>query len=173
MRFRLPGIFLLGLLLALAGTQDASAQKLEIVLQSSNLLQRAGRALVRGQVDEAAALYEEALGAGVSEWETYKALNNLCVAQYLLEDYEAAIASCKRAIRHRANRWMAYSNLGLALSRLGRYEDALKAFRRGLEVAPRNRRLRHNLEFVEKAYRDGRKEGIRPARTHPRSRGIV
>ncbi len=119
MRFRLPGIFLLGLLLALAGTQDASAQKLEIVLQSSNLLQRAGRALIGGRVDEAAALYEEALGAGVSEWETYKAL------------------------------------------------------RRGLEVAPRNRRLRHNLEFVEKAYRDGRKEGIRPVRTHPRSRGIV
>ncbi len=166
-------MFLLALLLAVAWTTDASAQKSEIVLQPSNLLQRAEDALLRGRIDTAAALYDQALAAGVSEWETYKALNNLCVAQYLLEAYEEAVATCKRAIRNRANRWMAYGNLGLALSRLGRYEEALTAFRRGLEVAPGNRHLRRNLEFVERAYREGRRKGVRPVRGRPRSRGIV
>ncbi len=146
---------------------------MEIVLQPNAVLERADSALLRGRVEDAAALYEQALDGGVAERDRYRALNNLCVAHYLLERYEKAVASCRSAVAHRSNRWLAYNNLGLALTRLGLYEEAIAAFRRGLELAPRSDRLKHNLALTERAYREGRPEDTGPGAKPPPAQGIV
>ncbi|RMD90787.1 MAG: tetratricopeptide repeat protein [Alphaproteobacteria bacterium] len=173
MRLRFSVNWLALLLVAMLWAPGTAAQKLEVVLQPSDILHRAGSALVRGNTEEAAELYSQALKYGVSDRELYKALNNLCAAQYLLEQFDAAAESCRAAIAHRSNRWMAYNNLGLVLFRLGRYEEAIRAFEQGLELAPRSDRLKKNLALTERAYRSGKPGRGAPAPDRARSRGVI
>jgi Flp pilus assembly protein TadD len=69
------------------------------------------------------------------------ALYNHCVVLIALEQYEDAASSCDRALQGdgswgQASPSKAWMNQGLALRRLGRYNEALEAYNRALELEP-------------------------------------
>ncbi|MBG9378734.1 tetratricopeptide repeat protein [Panacibacter sp. DH6] len=53
------------------------------------------------------------------------------------KDYEAAERRYRQAIQHHPDAFISYSNLGLALQKLGKPGDAVEAFRKSIEIADR------------------------------------
>jgi tetratricopeptide (TPR) repeat protein len=67
-------------------------------------------------------------------------LNNLAISYYLNGEYENAVNALSNAVKVRSPKnGIYYNNLGLALCKLGKYDEALDAFRRsGDEAAAYN-----------------------------------
>ncbi|MDY6782733.1 MAG: tetratricopeptide repeat protein [Cyanobacteriota bacterium] len=91
-----------------------------------------------GRSDEALESHERALALAPN----YSlALYNRCVVLIALERYEEAASSCSQALQGDGS-WgqaapsKAWMNRGLALRRLGRYNEALEAYNRAIELEP-------------------------------------
>jgi len=114
-----------GLALLLAGlvglsflAQEAGAQEArqELYFSKPQALSKSENALLRGDAETARQLLARALERGIGQRHLYTAHNNLCVALFMLEEYEEAVANCQAAIKLRSNRWRAYNNLGNAFA---------------------------------------------------------
>ena len=92
--------------------------------------QQGQRALDQGNYVEAAQRFEDPLRKGT--------------AYYLSEDFASALA--KFAMVDTAEGWF---NRGNALAHLERYEEAMEAYRKALELQPELARAQANIEYLE------------------------
>ena len=86
-----------------------------------------------GRLDEAKAGYEKILRV---QPDHFDALHLSGVIQYQRERYADAVKMIKKAIEVNANLAPPYSNLGLALQKLGRPQEALSSYDRALALQP-------------------------------------
>jgi tetratricopeptide (TPR) repeat protein len=63
-------------------------------------------------------------------------------------DYEAALTSYKLALRDRPNDHRVLQNMAIAYSRTGRLDDAIRCYRRALEVEPSLSGAHYGLAFL-------------------------
>ena len=59
-----------------------------------------------------------------------------------------AVDIYRRILAHQPNHWMSWSNLGVALADLGRYDEAAVAYRRALELSPGDANTAANLKAI-------------------------
>ncbi|MDQ3697568.1 MAG: tetratricopeptide repeat protein [Gemmatimonadota bacterium] len=63
-------------------------------------------------------------------------------------DYEAALTSYRLALRDRPNDPRILQNMGIAFSRTGRIEEAVRCYRRALDLDPRLSGAHYGLAFL-------------------------
>ena len=63
-------------------------------------------------------------------------------------DYDAALTSYRLALRDRPNDPKILQNMAIAFSKTGRLEDAIRCYRRALEVAPHLSGAHYGLAFL-------------------------
>ncbi len=80
--------------------------------------------------------------------ENIQTLCCLALAQYGVDDLEAAEVTARKALRLRSNSSAPYAALGNALFELGRPEEALAAHRRALKLEPGSVSARYNIGLV-------------------------
>ncbi len=95
----------------------------------------------RGRYDDAVAAFEQALAL---EPDRVRAIRGkaLCLSQ--LGKAKEALAYAEKAVKLARYSGLAYATLGVVLHRLGRRQDAEKAFRLGLENTPDDFRVYYN-----------------------------
>lgn len=62
---------------------------------------------------------------------------------------DKAIELCSRAIKINCNSWKAWFQIGLACSKKGDYEGAIKNIKKAIELDPSNKNLRVEYEKVK------------------------
>lgn len=90
--------------------------------------------------------------------DNFDALRYLAVARYGQEDEEGAVQACEKAIALRKDHPMPYLSLGTALSALGRFDDALSAYRRALKLNPGDASIQFSIgliQLMQGRYRNG------------------
>ncbi|MFP4007441.1 MAG: tetratricopeptide repeat protein [Spirulinaceae cyanobacterium] len=93
-----------------------------------------------GNAEEALESFDRAIA--VDEDYSLAHYNRCAVLLNQLQQYEAAIAACDRALAgddawgDQSNSTWAWNNQGVALNRLGRHDEALEAYDRALEIDP-------------------------------------
>lgn len=100
---------------------------------TSALLQRAIELHQQGDIREAGLMYLDILEM---ERDNFGALHMLGVYALQTNDDQAAFDLISRALEIDPQQAMAHSNLGLALQRLQRFDDALLAYGQALQIAP-------------------------------------
>src|SRR3954463_14782391 len=63
-------------------------------------------------------------------------------------DYDAALTSYRLALRDRPNDQRVLQNMAIAHSRLGQQEDAIRCYRRALEIDPALAGAHYGLAFI-------------------------
>jgi Flp pilus assembly protein TadD len=63
-------------------------------------------------------------------------------------DFDAALTSYRLALRDQPNDAKILQNIGIAYSKIGRVEEAMRAYRRALEVAPEQSGAHYGLAFL-------------------------
>jgi tetratricopeptide (TPR) repeat protein len=86
-----------------------------------------------GRLEEAAASYQQALGADPEFAEAHNNLGGLWLERGRAEE---ALVSCQRALRIRPDFAQAHQNLARALIRLGRFDEAARSCRRAVSIRP-------------------------------------
>lgn len=90
-------------------------------------------------VDERLAACQVALGAtGLDAATRADLTNEVGRAQYELQNYAAAEAAYREAIKYDAGNSNYAGNLGLVLSDVGRYEESAEAYTKAIELDPKN-----------------------------------
>ncbi|MDA9121474.1 tetratricopeptide repeat protein, partial [Flavobacteriales bacterium] len=74
---------------------------------------------------------------------------NLSLTQYKQKDYEACIASCKKALELNPKSAIAYNNICSSYSALKNWKAATIACKKALEINPEFERARNNLKWAE------------------------
>jgi len=115
-------------------------------------------ALEFGNYNEGVRLTLEGLRASVRPSDRVGALSNLCAGYVGLQDYEAALRYCNRALRMDEKNWHAYNNRSLAYLGLGNTAAAQRDLERGLEINPEARTLKEVELRVEAAKQAAAKE---------------
>jgi len=141
------------MLLSAVGGAAAQQSHQELYFEKPQALAKSESALMRGDAEKAKELLLRALERGLGKSHSYTAHNNLCVAHFMLQEYEPAVEHCRQAIATRSNRWRAYNNLGNALAELGRFDDAIDAYNKALDMNKNNETIRDNLDLVQRRKR--------------------
>jgi Flp pilus assembly protein TadD len=63
-------------------------------------------------------------------------------------DFDAALTSYRLALRDQPNDPKILQNIGIAYSKIGRVEEAMRAYRRALQVAPEQSAAHYGLAFL-------------------------
>jgi Flp pilus assembly protein TadD len=63
-------------------------------------------------------------------------------------DFDAALTSYRLALRDQPNDPRILQNIGIAYSKIGRVEEAMRAYRRALDVAPEQSGAHYGLAFL-------------------------
>ncbi len=124
-------------------------------------------ALEFGNYNEGVRLTLEGLRASVRPSDRVGALSNLCAGYVGLQDYEAALRYCNRALRMDEKNWHAYNNRSLAYLGLGDTAAAQRDLERGLEINPGARTLKEVELRVEAAKQAAAKDRS-PVSTSPK-----
>jgi Flp pilus assembly protein TadD len=82
-------------------------------------------------------------------------LSNLCYAEQLSGDVEGALHTCQDATAKDPKLGSAWLNLGTALVKKGRYDDAQRAFEKAAALDPEDPRPRHNLDDLAELRKTG------------------
>jgi tetratricopeptide (TPR) repeat protein len=96
-------------------------------------LQRAQVLLEAGEAAEAEAILSEII---VQMPDFAEAWNRRAVLHFVQGNYLSAIADCRKAIELVPVHFGALHGLGLCLASIGDYREAIRAFRRALEIQP-------------------------------------
>jgi tetratricopeptide (TPR) repeat protein len=107
---------------------------------------RAGEQMQSGQLDEAVALLTDLIKKRPAFAEAW---NRRATAYYLAGEYEKSIADCEQVLKRNPKHFGTLSGLGQIHVKLEQYEDALKWFRRALEVNPNMAGVEANIHQVE------------------------
>ena len=81
----------------------------------------------------------------MTEWETLKEKGNIF---FKSKNYERAIDLYNEAIKLAPDQEVLYSNKGTCLKCLGRYKEAIKDYKKSLEINPKNVKNIKRLESV-------------------------
>src|SRR5262249_27946923 len=111
------------------------------------LLEKARETLSRGEYQDARQLYQQALGYNSDSPDTHYGIATVC---FLLNDLHSAVYHFKEVIRLDPMRAGAFVNLGAVHNRLGQYDEALIALRRGIQLDPNRAEGYYNLALVHK-----------------------
>ena len=123
-----------------AGGEEAGART--VIGPANPLLAEGADALLAGDGERGVRLTLQGLGVASGNRERQIGYSNLCGGYIMLRQYTAAVDACDAAIAISVRNWRAYSNRALALTHLGRYEEAMADVSRGLELAPNSTKLR-------------------------------
>ena len=80
--------------------------------------------------------------------------NKRATAYYLAGDYGKSIADCREVLKRNPRHFGALSGLGLIYTRLEQYDEALRWFRRALEVNPNMAGVEMNIEQLKELLRE-------------------
>lgn len=105
-----------------------------------------------GKYDDSKKTYLEAIKI---EPEFSELHNNLGLLYLRMKNVNEAALSFEESVKKNVNNVGAYVNLGKALIELERYEEALKAYNRALQIDPSNQEAREAV----KLYKEGKIEG--------------
>jgi len=141
------GIVALSVALA-AITVPAISGTVEIVIKSSQMLEKGNRELKLGDPEKAEYYFARALDSNLSRNARPKALNGMCVAKIMLEEWEVAIEHCNEAINLRKD-WRFYNNRGNAFFGMGQFEEALLSYQKALKIKPSSDILKRNRMLTE------------------------
>ena len=97
------------------------------------LLQRSQAMLQAGAITDAETILNQLI-ADMPDFA--EAWNRRAVLYYVLKQYKRAIADCQMAIQINPVHFGALHGLGLCYVALGEYREAIRAFRKALEVQP-------------------------------------
>jgi tetratricopeptide (TPR) repeat protein len=76
--------------------------------------------------------------------------NKRATVHYILDDYSASLADIRQTLAIEPRHFGALSGLGMIMQVMDRKEDAVRAFRRALEIDPQLDKVRESLERLEK-----------------------
>jgi tetratricopeptide (TPR) repeat protein len=79
-----------------------------------------------------------------------EAWNKRATVYYLLDDYSASLTDIRQTLALEPRHFGALSGLGFIFEALDRKEDAIRVFRRALEINPQLDKVRETLEQLEK-----------------------
>jgi Flp pilus assembly protein TadD len=84
-------------------------------------------------------------------------------------DYEAALTSYRLALRDRPNDPRILQNMGIVFSRTGRMEEAIRSYRRALDLDPRLSGAHYGLAFLllKRGDKAGAEGHLRAFLAHP------
>ncbi|HAQ35707.1 MAG: hypothetical protein CMF74_02380 [Maricaulis sp.] len=133
-------------LTGVAGAQEAAPQ---FVTQTTTngVIQLSARAFEEGNYDRAASMARQAAERPISPSRRAAAYGNLCAAESMLGNHDAAIAACEAAIEHR-NSWEVQTNYGSALYQAGRSAEAAAVFSYAAQIAPGEAATQANLALA-------------------------
>uniref|UniRef100_A0A914GW27 SGTA homodimerisation domain-containing protein n=1 Tax=Globodera rostochiensis TaxID=31243 RepID=A0A914GW27_GLORO len=115
-------------------------------IQKSNTLKEEGNELVKANKHEEAILkYNEAIKLNRDPI----FFCNRAAAYCRLEQYDLAIQDCRTALALDPNYAKAYGRMGVALSCQNRYDHAVEAYKKALEIDPGNESYKNNLSIAE------------------------
>lgn len=154
---RLDGLF--ARLHATADGHEAeaiTAQIWEIWYQTENLearelFRRGVRHLQAARFDEALAAFDEVVELTPDFAEAW---NRRATVLYLMGEHAASVDDIKHTLMLEPRHFGALSGLGLIYLHSEQWDDAIRAFRRALEVNPHLPGPRQNIELIERHTRD-------------------
>ncbi|CAH0581632.1 unnamed protein product [Chrysodeixis includens] len=115
--------------------------------QVYQLKEKGNQALAWGKFDEAVKYYTKAIALDPQNHVLY---SNRSAAYAKDENYTAALADADQTIALNPTWSKGYSRKGSALAYLGRHEEAIAAYEKGLELEPGNEQLASGLAEVKK-----------------------
>ncbi|XP_026732808.1 stress-induced-phosphoprotein 1 [Trichoplusia ni] len=115
--------------------------------QVYQLKEKGNQALAWGKFDEAVKYYTKAIALDPQNHVLY---SNRSAAYAKDENYTAALADADQTITLNPTWSKGYSRKGSALAYLGRHEEAIAAYEKGLELEPGNEQLASGLAEVKK-----------------------
>jgi len=121
-------------------------------------LHHAARLMAEDRYDAAVAALDGVIAAAPEYAEAY---NQRAIAGYLDERFPQAAADCRQAVRLNPTHFAALAGLGHCFAQLGRYRDALGAYRGALRIHPRMAGVRQSIRQIRSVL--GGHDGV-PAR---------
>lgn len=97
------------------------------------LLQHSQQLLDAGQIDEAEALLTDIIN---QQPDFHEAWNRRAVLYYLSGDFHKSIEDCEQVLKHIPYHFGAWHGLGLCYAAMGEFRQAIKAFKKALEIQP-------------------------------------
>lgn len=113
---------------------------------ATELKDQGNKALQAEKYDEAIALYTKAIEMDGTNHVFY---SNRSAAYTKKGDYECALTDAKKTVELKSDWGKGYSRLGASLSYLGRYDEALEAYKDGLKHDPENAQLKQGVQETE------------------------
>jgi len=113
--------------------------------QATQLKDQGNKALQAEKFDEAISFYTQAIALE----ENHVFYSNRCAAFMKKGDYEKALTDALKTVEIKADWGKGYSRLGAALCYLGKYEEAVDAYNKGLMYDPENPQLKSGVEEAE------------------------
>ncbi|XP_041984318.1 stress-induced-phosphoprotein 1 [Aricia agestis] len=115
--------------------------------QVNQLKEKGNAALSSGQYDEAVKFYTSAIELDPKNHVLY---SNRSAAHAKAENYSAALEDANITVSLNPTWSKGYSRKGSALAFLGKYDEAIAAYEKGLELEPNNQQLASGLAEVKK-----------------------
>jgi len=120
-------------------------------MEKANALKEEGNEFVKaGKFNEAVEKYNQAIK--LNRDPVY--FCNRAAAYCRLEQYDLAIQDCRTALALDEKYAKAYGRLGLALSCQNRYDAAIEAYKKAIELDPNNESYKSNLAIAEEKVRE-------------------
>jgi adenylate cyclase len=131
----------LGRVLMIRGDRDGARTEIDRALALSPNLASAhgtlGSILIfSGKPKEGLAILERGMRLDPCDPRSGISVNQLVIANYYCQDYEAAVAAARRVIRSYPDHPLVYRWLGAALGQLGRTAEAKEALDKAIAIAP-------------------------------------
>ncbi|VDL86128.1 unnamed protein product [Nippostrongylus brasiliensis] len=131
--------------------EDKLPELTEAEIAEANKLKEEGNDLMKSsQFDAAVSKYNEAIK--LNRDPVY--FCNRAAAYCRLEQYDLAIQDCRTALALDPKYSKAYGRMGLALSCQNRYEQAVEAYKKALELDPNQESFKNNLKIAEEKVKE-------------------
>ncbi|KAL6734111.1 hypothetical protein Aduo_004686 [Ancylostoma duodenale] len=131
--------------------EDKLPEPTEAEIAEANKLKEEGNDLMKAsQFDAAVSKYNEAIK--LNRDPVY--FCNRAAAYCRLEQYDLAIQDCRTALALDPKYSKAYGRMGLALSCQNRYEQAVEAYKKALELDPNQESFKNNLKIAEEKVKE-------------------
>jgi tetratricopeptide (TPR) repeat protein len=128
----------------------ANAQAVyELKLSAPPLLQKGRELLREGDSLQAQKVYKQALKNKLTEIQTAKAHNGLCVAFIMEEVWQSALEHCNKAIQIYPSNWRFYNNRGNIFLETGMLKKAISEYEKGLKHSPSSDIIKNNLKLAQ------------------------
>ncbi len=114
--------------------------------ENNEALERVRASINRGRFDDAIEQADQLIARAPTFAEAY---NQRAIAHFFQGRFAESAADCRKVLVHNPYHTGALSGMGQCQLRLGRREEAIKTFRRALEIQPYNQGLRETIAELE------------------------